>query len=129
MGKKSQWLGLWNNRSGVYSGQLINKKDIPTGKGEKVRLILRYNKFYEADTNRPRFVYCFADSEAQDDICTPIEWEEHQGRPYEEGGEYYTYDGERLYTRDDCRRMIDGAHSAALRGVSDPWDILPEDYA
>ena len=54
---KTQWEGLWKNRQGVYSGKVVNTADLP----EKVRVIVRYNKYYESDTSRPRFVYCFAD--------------------------------------------------------------------
>ena len=61
---KTKWEGLWNNREGVYSGRVIKKADIPA----YARLILRYNKYYEKDGNRPRFVYCFANGDAADAI-------------------------------------------------------------
>jgi len=74
MSEKTKWEGLWQSRQGVYSGATIKKKDIPT----YARLVVRYNKFYEKDSNRPKFVYCFADSEAYKDMCVPIEIEEYE---------------------------------------------------
>lgn len=130
MAIKSKWQGLWNNRQGVYSGKLIAKKDIPTGKGEKVRLIVRHNKYYEKDSNRPRFVYCFADSEAHEDFCEPVEWEEYHSRPYkDDDGCYYDEEGNRLYTREDARAIINGTVADVKYGITDPYDILPEDFA
>lgn len=53
--ERTNWNGLWRNREGVYSGQVIAKKDIPPHS----RLIIRYNKFYDSNKpNSPRFVFC-----------------------------------------------------------------------
>lgn len=69
----TKWLGLWaQERSGFYAGQVIKKGDLP----KYTRIVLRYNKFYEKDSNKPRFVYCFADSEGYEDKCVPIEYED-----------------------------------------------------
>lgn len=82
----TKWQGLWaQERAGFYAGKVIKKADIP----KYTRIVLRYNKFYEKDGNRPRFVYCFADSDGYADKCVPIEYEE----------------AERLFTRDDCAEM------------------------
>ena len=70
----TQWLGLWaQERQGFYAGQVIKKSGIP----EHARIVLRYNKFYEKDGNRPKFVYCFADSEGYKSKCVPLELDEH----------------------------------------------------
>lgn len=70
---ETKWLGLWaQERQGFYSGQVIKKSDIP----KYTRIILRYNKYYEKNGNRPRFVYCFADSEGYESKCVPIEYED-----------------------------------------------------
>lgn len=99
----TKWLGLWaQERQGFYAGQVIKKSDIP----KHTRLVLRYNKFYEKDGNRPRFVYCFADSEGYESKCVPIELEE--GAPYKKDGDYYTEDGERLYTEFEVYQVIHG---------------------
>lgn len=68
----TKWQGLWRqDREGFYAGQVIKKDDIP----EHTRIVLRYNKFYEKGGNRPRFVYCFADSAGYEDKCVPVEYE------------------------------------------------------
>lgn len=59
-GTKTEWQGLWMQREGVYSGYVLKKEDIP----KNPRLIVRYNKFYKKDSNKPRFVYCFANGDA-----------------------------------------------------------------
>lgn len=69
----TKWDGLWaQEREGFYAGRVIRKKDIPA----YTRIVLRYNKFYKKGTNKPRFVYCFADSEGYESKCVPIEYED-----------------------------------------------------
>lgn len=83
MSKKTEWQGLWKQRNGLYTGKKLLKKDLqelPTG----THLIIRYNKFYEADTNKPRFVYCFADKEATDKISADIALQDYYGKTYTE---------------------------------------------
>lgn len=71
----TKWLGLWaQERHGFYAGQVIKKSDIPA----YTRVVLRYNKFYKSDTKRPKFIFCFADSEGYEDKCIPIEYEEYK---------------------------------------------------
>lgn len=119
----TKWQGLWaQERQGFYAGQVIKKTDIPA----YTRIVMRYNKYYEKDSNRPRFVYCFADSEGYENKCIQIEQE--ADKPYKEDGIYYTEDGERLYTREDARAIINGTMRDAEYGISDPYDILPEDF-
>ena len=64
MNEKTEWKGLWRNRAGVYSGQVLKKDDIP----ENARLVIRKNKFYEVGSNRPMYVYTFAEGDAADAI-------------------------------------------------------------
>ena len=69
----TKWQGLWaQNREGFYAGQVIKKSDIP----KYTRIVMRYNKFYEKDGNKPRFVYCFSDSEGYEDKCVKVEYAE-----------------------------------------------------
>ena len=68
MSKKTKWLGLWKQRDAVYSGQTIKREEIP----EHAKLIIRYNKFYDKDSNAPRFVYCFANGNAARAITTDL---------------------------------------------------------
>lgn len=69
----TKWEGLWKQkRDGVYAGAVIKKSDIP----KHTRIVLRYNKYYEKDSNKPKFVYCFADSSGYEEKCIPIEYED-----------------------------------------------------
>lgn len=124
----TKWQGLWmQERQGFYAGQVIKKADIP----KYTRIVLRYNKFYKKDGNRPRFVYCFADSEGYESKCIPIEVEAggKSNIAYKhDDGNYYTVDGERLYTEENARAIINGTFNDVQNGISDPYDILPEDY-
>ena len=75
-------------------------------------------------------MYCFADSEGYASKCVPIELEESEDLPYKgDDGNYYTETGERLYTREDARAIINGTFRDCQYGISDPYDILPEDFA
>jgi len=122
----TKWMGLWSQeRSGYYSGQVIKKSDIP----KYTKIVLRYNKYYEKGSNRPRFVYCFADSEGFKEKCVPIELEDKDYAYKADDGHYYTSNGERLFTRDDARAIINGTVNDVEYGIHDPYDILPEDFA
>ena len=70
---KTKWEGLWQNREGVYSGYTIKKTDIPPYS----KLIVRYNRFYEKGSNKPRFVYMFAQKAAADAITLQIDKDEY----------------------------------------------------
>lgn len=119
----TKWQGLWSQeREAYYAGPVIKKADIP----KYTRLVLRYNKLYKADSNRPRFVYFFADAEGYEDRCVPIELEER--KPYLEDDVYYTGEGDRLYTEEEVRAIINGTVADVKYGISDPYDILPSDF-
>lgn len=124
----TKWMGLWaQERPAFYAGQVIKKSDIP----KYTRLILRFNKYYEKDSNRPKFVYCFADAEGYESKCVPLELDEDidiDVARKDEDGNYYTSEGERLYTREDARAIINGTFDAVEYGICDPYDILPEDF-
>ena len=118
----TKWEGLWaQERSGVYAGPVIKKSDIP----KYTRIVLMRNKYWKSDKH-PRYVYCFADSEGYEERCVEVEMAE--GRPHKEDGVYYDEDGDRLYTRDEVRAIINGTVSDVKYGITDPYDILPEDY-
>ena len=68
MSEYTKWEGLWQSKPSVYRGKVIAKKDIPN----YARLIVRYNRFYEKDSSKPRFVYCFANGEAADSISLEL---------------------------------------------------------
>lgn len=119
----TKWEGLWAQvRSGVYAGKVIKKSDIP----KYTRLIVMHNRYWKKENNTPRYVYCFADSEGYEDKCIDLRIDE--GRPHKEDGTYYDEDGERLYTKDEVRKIINGTVEDVEYGISDPYDILPEDF-
>jgi hypothetical protein len=123
----TKWQGLWaQERQGFYSGYVIKKADIP----KYTRLVVRYNKYYEKDSNKPRFIYCFADSEGYASKCVPLEIEEEDAYPYYDAdcGAYFTEDGERLYTKKEAQRAIDCSVCDAL-GHDGRWgEYLVSDY-
>ena len=86
---KTKWLGLWEQeKNGMYAGQVLKKKDIPT----YTRIVLMKNKFYEKGGNRPRFVYCFTDSDGYEKMIAPVEEEQTV----------------KMYTKDEVYRIIHG---------------------
>lgn len=114
-GKKTQWLGLWQTRQGVYAGQTIKKTDVPG----YAKLIVRYNKFYEAGSNKPRFVYCFATGSAAKAITLEITAEEYKTLLELEE------ENESLYTYDEVQSAI---RAAAQDGANGYTDVIVEDY-
>ncbi len=119
----TKWLGLWHQPcKGYYAGQVIKKSDIPA----YTRIVMRVNKFYHAndDTNRPRFVFCFADSKAFRDKCVPLELADDDFCNRYEGG-YFTEEGDRLYTAEDVYDIIHGMEEE--HGLSYGDDLI-EDF-
>ena len=59
--------------------------------------------------------------------AVPVEPEE---RAYWDDGDgcYYAGTGERLYTREEVRTIINGTVRDVESGIHDPYDILPEDF-
>ena len=115
----TKWLGLWEQEAkGLYAGQTVKKADIPN----HTRILLKNNKYYKKGTKRPKFVYCFADSEGYEEMCAPLDVDE---RPYKEDGVYYTENGEQLYTYDEVQYAINRATDDARDGYT---DNLVSDY-
>ena len=126
MSERTEWLALWRNRQGVYSGQVFKKKDIPPHS----RLIVHYNKFYNsANPHSPRFVFCFASGEVSEAITMERQPTKRWAKYDEEEDTFYDNDGNRLYTEEeveenyytyeDVQRAIDGATRDALNGYTD----------
>lgn len=68
---KSQFIGLWKqDRSGWYSSPVIEKSKFS---GKNFRIILRQNKFYEADSNKPRFIFAIADSDSVQNLTVKFD--------------------------------------------------------
>lgn len=70
---KTNYIGLWaQERQGWYAGPVIKKADIP----KYTRIIMRYNKYYDKEKNRPKFVMTFADAEGFEEACTELVYAE-----------------------------------------------------
>ena len=71
MAEKTKWEGLWgqNTRTGFYISKTYSKKNLP----DRFKVVLRYNKFYEKDSRKPRFIFSLAESDAANAIVFDIE--------------------------------------------------------
>lgn len=124
----TKWMGLWSQeRPSLYAGQVIKKSEIPA----YTRIVLRYNKYYEKDGNRPRFVYCFADSEGYANKCIPIEYEEYVSERSEviseivEGiNKYLDELDKKVLDMDGCDPYSRGLREGASRVVDEATRIL-----
>lgn len=126
-GKQTNWGGLWWQSDCMYfTSQTISLGQLRKFKGN-VRLVVRKNRFYNNGENgRPNYVFLFRDAKSENPF--EISVEEMTKKPYKEDDVYYTEDGERLYTREDARAIINGTVRDVEFGIHDPYDILPEDF-
>ncbi len=69
---KSEYLGLWKGRTAWYISKPITQQQIKE-MPKKTRIILRYNKCYEAKSNKPKFIFAFADAKTADAIVFETE--------------------------------------------------------
>lgn len=69
---KSKWLGLWDCGNGVHISSTLRKHEIPP----HAKLVVKENEYYNAGTNRPKFVYCFAAGDEADAISLDVEYKE-----------------------------------------------------
>ena len=102
----TKWQGLWEQEEkDVYSSYIIKKADIP----KYTKIILRKNKYYKKDSNRPKFIYCFADSkDYYESKSVPIEfYNENHAAYLDNNGHYYTKYGDRLYTIEEAIQLFD----------------------
>lgn len=124
MSLKTEWEGLWKQRDGVYSSYVLKKEDIPPYS----KLIVRHNKYYEKDSTKPRFVFCFANGDSEkaitlktekEDFISMIEMLEKIKELEEQIDSMYTYEQVEQVKRGAC---IDGQNGY------EPYDLLIEDY-
>lgn len=125
--KQTKWEGLWwHPEYGGFSSAVINLSKLKQFKGN-VRLYVRKNKFFNNGENgRPNYHFCIKD--ANSDVFTVLDVEDDMPDCYLEDGHYYDGVGNRLYTKDEVRRIINGTFDAVGYGTSDPYDILPSDF-
>lgn len=135
-GKSTSWEGLWwHPEYNGFSSSVIDLADLRKFKG-KVRLYVRKNRFFNrGENNRPNYLFCLRDADSEvfkllevidDEDCEDEDWQERHAQL--EGEVWYTGSGDRLYTRDEVRKIINGTFDDVCYGFSDPYDILPEDF-
>lgn len=119
---KTSWEGLWFQRPGVYSGKKIKKSDIPAYS----RLIVRFNKYWEKDSLRPKYVYCFAQEDASNAITMELSRDEYvafedlKNRIFELEEQI-----ESMYTYEQVNRAV---RRAAEDGQNGYTDVIASDY-
>ena len=59
---KTKWEGLWNTRQAVYVSKPFTQKQVKE-MPKKFRLVVRYNKYYQSDSGRPKFVFSLMDAD------------------------------------------------------------------
>lgn len=127
-GKETKWEGLWYNPEWhSYSSAVINLSALKEFKGQ-VRLVVRKNRFYnKGENNRPNYIFSIKDSQLSEFKDIEVKEAEENRKPYYDEREdaYYTEDGERLFTKSEVIKVMDGANYDGLRGYD---DILVSDY-
>ena len=137
MNTRSSWFGLWNNNEKHYAvSSSININDIKKFiNNDTFRIILKKNKFYKKDTNRP--LYCFAIGNTFDSANSEISYKEMRCNYLEKQlcsfndeqmAEFIEENyGIRLFTYSECKRIMNGALADGHSGYS-YGDTLIEDY-
>ena len=62
MNYQDKYIGLWHGRKAWYVSKPLSVKKLKAIP-DKMRLILRYNKYYESGTNRPKFIIAFVNAD------------------------------------------------------------------
>ena len=131
--KTTPWLGLWYHQdSHSFSSEVINLAALREFKGN-VRLYMRKNKFWTKDSNRPNYVFSICDANSQrfvqDIEVIDDEWDrEPYSKLYQRQDGYFDEEGNRYFSREEVRTIINGTVSDVKSGIYDPYDILPEDF-
>lgn len=127
-GKSTVWAGLWwHPEYNGYSSEAIGLSDLRKFKGA-VRLYVRKNKYFNNGENgRPNYTFCLKDSDSAQFKELEVETDRF-GKYSKDDDCYYDEEGNRLYTSDEVRTIINGTVSDVKYGISDPYDILPSDF-
>lgn len=118
--RQTNWEGLWwHSEYNGFSSACIDLSALKRFKG-KVRLYVRKNKLFNRGENgRPNYHFCLKDANAE--VFHILEVEEDDDTPRDK-------DGNRLYTEEEVRKIINGVMRDTQYGFSDPYDLLPSDY-
>lgn len=124
--KQTDWAGLWYHpENGGFSSETISLAKLKKFKGA-VRLYVRKNKFYEKGSNRPNYTFCLKDADSETFKLLDV-IEEKRTAKENENGDWWTSDGERLYTKSEVQYAIDQAVEDGVRGYR-AGDCMVSDY-
>lgn len=116
---QTDWVGLWEqDQPDKFKSKVFNKSDIPP----HARMWMCKNRGWTKGSNRPKWVICFITGDTNGEVKTI---DKHEKSVFEDDGNYYTQDGERLYTHSEVQRAINLASEDGARGYT---DNLVSDY-
>lgn len=119
-GKQTSWMGLWwHPEMNCFTSPTINLAGLRKFKG-CVRMYVRKNRYYNnGEGGRPNYCFSLRDVNAESEDVWGVEDID------EENSEK---NGERMFTREEVLKVIEGTVSDVLCGITDPGDIMPEDF-
>lgn len=107
-------IGLWwDPNSQYFTSGSINLSVLKEFKGN-VKIIVKKNRYYSKESNRPNRLAFIVGCKSDKAKLVTVEDIESKDIP--------------VYTEAQVRRIIDGAFEDFKYGISDPWDVLPEDF-
>ena len=110
-------IGLWwDPYSQYFSSGSVNLSALKEFKGS-VRIIVKKNRYYDKEPKRPNYLAFIIDSKSES--AKPVTVEDIESENPKDVA---------VYTRDQVRHIINGAFRDFEYGISDPLDVLPEDF-
>lgn len=107
-------IGLWwDPNSQYFTSGSIDLSVLKAFKGN-VKIIVKKNRYYSKESNRPNRLAFIVDCKSDKAKLVTVEDIGSKDIP--------------VYTEDQVRRIIDGAFEDFKYGISDPLDVLPEDF-
>ena len=128
-GKQTGWEGLWwHPEYNGFSSAAISISELKKFK-RTVRLYVRKNRYFNGGENgRPNYHFCLKDANSEVFHLLEVEDEKRSCYWSDEDECYYDEEGNRLYTGGEVRCIINGTVDDVKYGITDPYDILPEDF-
>lgn len=133
--KRSKWYGLWNNSEKHFMvSQPINIDSLKDfTESDSFRLIIKKNKYYEKDSNRPYYNFAIGNcyESASNEITSKDMQYDDLDNELSEMSEYEIRDyilekyDIKLFTYEEVREVM---HEANYDGTQHITDIILEDY-
>lgn len=133
--KRSKWYGLWNNSEKHFMVSqpisIDSLKDFT--ESDSFRLIIKKNKYYEKDSNRPYYNFAIGNcyESASNEITSKDMQYDDLDNELSEMSEYEIRDyilekyDIKLFTYEEVRKVM---HEANYDGTQHITDIILEDY-